>query len=55
MIPSKEMLRAYFDELSHIDEATEWAWFMGGVAAYAHLQSPGSDEWKKQHGFKTEE
>lgn len=51
MVPSKEMLEAYFDELAHDDKQNERVWFFAGVAAYAHLQSPASEEWKKQHGF----
>ena len=51
MIPSREMLEAYFSELSHCDEGNERMWFFAGVAAFCHLQSPASDEWKKQHGF----
>ena len=55
MVPSKEMLEAYFKEMSHNNEDLEHMWFWAGVAAYAHLSSPGSDEWKRQHGFKTTE
>ena len=51
MVPSKEMLEAYFKEMSHNNEDLERMWFWAGIAAYAHLQSPGSDEWKRQHGF----
>jgi hypothetical protein len=49
------MFEAFFDELAHDDKETERLWFFAGVAAYAHLQSPASDEWKIKHGFKTEE
>lgn len=49
------MLDAYFNEMSHYDYDTERVWFWYGIAAYAHLQSPASDEWKQQHGFKTTE
>lgn len=55
MIPSQEMLEAYFDELSHFDKENERVWFFAGIAAYCHLQSPGSDEWKQRHGFPTSE
>jgi hypothetical protein len=55
MVPTKEMLEAYFKEMSHNNEDLERMWFWAGVAAYAHLQSPGSEEWKKQHGFKMTE
>lgn len=24
-----------------------------GIAIYTHLQSPASEEWREQHGFKT--
>jgi hypothetical protein len=33
----------------------EQDWYWAGIAAYAHLSSAGSEEWKKQHGFKTED
>ena len=51
MVPTKEMLNEWFKELSHVDEANELMWYWAGIAAYAHLQSPGSDEWKREHGF----
>lgn len=51
MTPTKEMLNAYFDELAHADIDNERVWFWAGIAAYAHLQSPASDEWRAQHGF----
>lgn len=52
---TKEILNAWFDELSHDNESLERMWFWNGIAAYTHLQSPASDDWKKQHGFKTTE
>lgn len=55
MVPSKEMLDAYFYELSHSDEANEMVWFWAGVAAYSHLSSPASEQWRREHGFLTEE
>lgn len=55
MTPTKEMLKAWFDELSHVDKRREYEWFWLGIAAYTHLQSPASEEWKQQHGFKTTE
>lgn len=55
MIPSREMLETYFSELAHDDKDTERVWFFAGVAAFCHLQSPASDEWKIKHGFKTED
>ena len=48
---TKEMLKAWFDELSHNDENYEYEWFWAGIAAYTHLSSPASDDWKRQHGF----
>jgi hypothetical protein len=54
MVPSKEMLNAWFNELAHVDEGNERMWFFAGVAAYAHLSSPASEEWRKQHGFLTD-
>lgn len=53
MVPSKEMLDAYFHELAHEDEGNERMWYFAGVAAFCHLSSPASDEWKIKHGFKT--
>jgi hypothetical protein len=54
MVPTKEMLNAWFSELSHVDEANEHMWYWAGIAAYAHLQSPGSEQWKREHGFSEE-
>jgi len=55
MTPTKEMLNAYLhSEFKNVDMDAE-LWYWAGIAAYAHLQSPTSDDWKKQHGFKTEE
>ena len=47
------MIKAYFDELSHFNREDEWIWFEYGIAAYCHLSSPASDDWKRQHGFPT--
>jgi hypothetical protein len=55
MVPSKEMLDAYFHELSHADRGYEEMWYFAGVAAYAFLASPSANEWKVKHGFKTYE
>lgn len=53
MVPSKEMLNEYLhSEFKNVDAQAE-IWYWAGIAAYAHLSSSGSDEWKKQHGFKT--
>ena len=52
--PTSEMLNAFFDELSHVDIAQERVWFFYGVAAYTHLCSPASEQWKKEHGFSEE-
>lgn len=51
MVPTNEMLETYFSELAHADETNERVWFFAGVAAYTHLQSPASEEWKREHGF----
>ena len=54
MVPSNEMLNEYLhSEFKNVDAQAE-IWYWAGIAAYAHLQSPGSDEWKKQHGFSEE-
>lgn len=48
MAPTEEMLQAYFDEnFAGQQETMYWA----GIAAYTHLSSPASDDWKQQHGF----
>lgn len=53
MVPSKEMLDVYLhSEHKNVDNNAE-IWYWAGVAAYAHLSSTGSDEWKRQHGFST--
>jgi len=52
---TKEMLNAYYDEnFSHMGESGRCAYW-AGIAAYAHLSSPGSEKWRKEHGFKTTE
>lgn len=53
-----EMVDTFFkEELHYCDELRGLAFsaFKAGVAAYAYLQSPSGDEWKKQHGFNTTE
>ena len=46
------MLNAWFDEnFRGKDVVMYWA----GIAAYAHLSSPASEEWRREHGFETEE
>ena len=52
--PTPEMIEAYFQELSHVNESQERTWFSAGVAAYAYLMSSTSDDWKQQHGFMEE-
>jgi hypothetical protein len=49
--PSPEMLDAYFEELAHADKEAERTWYKAGIAAYAYLCSPTSEQWKKEHGF----
>ena len=53
MTPSKEELETYFNELSHFDKDGERVWFWAGIAAYCHLSSQGSNQWRKEHGFET--
>ena len=54
MVPTKEMLNEYLhSEFKNVDAQAE-IWYWAGIAAYAHLSSAGSDEWKKQHGFSEE-
>jgi len=51
MTPTKEMLNAYLhSEFKNVDAQAE-IWYWAGIAAYAHLQSPGSEQWKREHGF----
>lgn len=52
--PTPEMLNTYFEELSHANKEAERMWFSAGAAAYAHLLSPASDDWKQRHGFMEE-
>ncbi len=50
-----EMVEAYVaDQLPWMDN-TDRVRILQGIAIYTHLQSPASDEWRKQHGFKTTE
>ena len=50
-----EMIDAYIaDNLPWMDNTDRVRMFQG-IAVYTYLQSPASDEWKQQHGFKTTE
>lgn len=50
-----EMVEAYVaDQLPWMDN-TDRVRILQGIAIYTYLQSPTSDEWRKQHGFKTTE
>jgi hypothetical protein len=54
MTPTIKMLNAWFDEkfkANGHDEVMYWA----GIAAYAHLSSPGSEQWRREHGFLNDE
>ena len=52
---SIEMIETYIaDRFPWMDE-TDVARMKQGIAVYTHLQSPGSEQWRKEHGFKTEE
>ena len=48
---TNEMLDAWFEELNHDNKSLERMWFWFGIAAYTHLSSPGSEKWRKEHGF----
>lgn len=52
--PTTEMLDTYFEELAHADKEAERTWYKAGIAAYCHLCSPASEQWKKEHGFSEE-
>ena len=54
MVPSAEMLQAWFDEKFKANGNDE-VMFFAGVAAYAHLSSPGSEQWRREHGFLNDE
>ena len=48
---TQQMIDAYIqDKLPWMDN-TDRVRMLQGIAVYTHLQSPASDEWKKQHGF----
>lgn len=49
-----EMVDAYIsDQMPWMcDDPTGMLRMQQGIAVYTHLQSPGSDDWKRQHGFK---
>lgn len=54
MTPTTKMIQTWFDEkfkANHNDEVMFWA----GVAAFAHLSSPGSEQWRREHGFLNDE
>ena len=53
--PTPEMIDAYIqDKLPWMDN-TDRLRILQGIAIYTYLQSPASDEWREQHGFKTTE
>ena len=50
-----KMIDCYIaDKLPWMDNTDRVRMFQG-IAIYTHLQSPESDEWRQQHGFKTTE
>ena len=50
-----QMIDAYIqDKLPWMDN-TDRLRILQGIAIYKHLDSPASDEWRQQHGFKTTE
>lgn len=52
---TSEMIDTYIaDKLPWMDN-TDRVRIFQGIAIYKHLDSPASDDWKKQHGFKTTE
>lgn len=49
--PTPEMIDAYIqDKLPWMDN-TDRLRILQGIAIYTYLQSPASDEWRKEHGF----
>ena len=48
-----EMVDAYIaDQMPWMcDDPTDMLRMHQGIAVYMHLQSPASDEWKKENGF----
>lgn len=53
--PTPEMIDAYIaDQMSWLDDFDRLR-ILQGIAIYKHLDSPASDEWRQQHGFKTTE
>jgi len=54
MVPI-EMIEAYIDDRLPWMNETDRLRMIQGIAVYTHLQSPGSEEWRREHGFKTEE
>ena len=48
-----EMIDAYIaDQMPWMcDDPTGMLRMQQGIAVYTHLQSPGSDDWKRKHGF----
>lgn len=51
MTPTKEMIVEWFKENHRNASEHDYMMYWAGIAAYAHLSSPGSDEWKREHGF----
>ena len=54
MVPI-EMIEAYIDDRLPWMTETDRLRMIQGIAVYTHLQSPGSEEWRREHGFKTED
>ena len=50
-----EMIDAYIDDKLPWMDNTDRLRMFQGIAVYKHLDCQASDEWKKQHGFKTTE
>ena len=50
-----KMIDCYIaDKLPWMDNTDRVRMFQG-IAVYKHLDSPASDDWKQEHGFKTTE
>ena len=54
MVPV-EMVDAYINDKLPWMDATDRLRMKQGIAVYTYLQSPGSKEWRREHGFKTED
>ena len=53
-VPNRAELDAWFNDRHPNATDRDYMFFWCGIAANAHLSSPVSEQWRKEHGFITE-